>query len=141
MPAIVGRRAGPHAMPALNTVLTWALLLAAVAAGYVSYGWRGVVLAVTVVVFWMLLQLSRSLRALRAAAGRPVGQVPSAVMLHARLHRGMRLVQILALTRSLGVRLSDEPETWCWRDEAGDEVRVELRDGRLAAWDLKRAAA
>ena len=65
-------------------------MLAALAAGYVGYGWPGVVLALTVVVFWLLLQFSRALRTLRNAASGPVGQVASAVMLHSRLKAGMR---------------------------------------------------
>jgi hypothetical protein len=44
-----------------------------------------VVLAVTVVVFWLLLQFSRALRVMRRPPARPVGTVPNAVMLHARL--------------------------------------------------------
>ncbi len=120
--------------------LGWGLAAAAVAVGYAGYGWPGVVLALGVVVFWLLLQFSRALRALRLASGRPVGQVPNAVMLHARLRTGLRLPQVLALTRSLGRRVADDPETFAWRDDAGDEVQVELHDGRVTAWRLQRAA-
>ena len=120
--------------------LGWGLAAAAVAVGYAGYGWPGVVLALGVVVFWLLLQFNRALRALRLASGRPVGQVPNAVMLHARLRTGLRLTQVLALTRSLGRRIADDPETFAWRDEAGDEVQVELHDGRVTAWRLLRAA-
>ena len=63
--------------------LGWGLAVAAVAAGYVGYGWKGVVLAVTVAFFWLLLQFSQSLRVLRIASGRPVGLVPNAVMFNA----------------------------------------------------------
>lgn len=119
----------------------WGLAVAAVAAGWAGYGWRGVVLALGVVVFWLLLQFGRALRVLRAAAARPVGSLPNAVMLHARLRAGLRLPQVLALTRSLGRRIGDDPETWAWRDEGGDEVEVELRDGRVSAWRLRRAGA
>lgn len=121
--------------------LGWALAAAAVAAGYVSYGWKGVVLAVTVAFFWLLLQFSQSLRVLRIASARPVGVVPNAVMLNARLNTGMRLPQVLKLTRSLGRRVADEPETWAWADEAGDEVEVRLEDGRITRWELKRKPA
>ncbi|MBE0547123.1 MAG: hypothetical protein IH627_05560 [Rubrivivax sp.] len=119
----------------------WALAVAALAVGYAGYGWPGVVLALGVVVFWLLLQFSRALRALRQASGRPVGQVPNAVMLHAKLRRGLRLPQVLALTRSLGQRVAEEPETWAWRDAGGDEVQVELHDGRVTAWRLQRSDA
>jgi hypothetical protein len=126
----------------MSAALGWALAALAVAAGYVGYGWQGVVLAFTVIVFWLLLQFSRSLRAVRDASGRPVGQVDSAVMLHARVHAGMRLVEVLKLTRSLGRRVADEPaEAFAWRDGAGDEVRVDLRGGRVSAVTLVRAGA
>ena len=118
----------------------WALAVAAVAVGYAGYGWPGVLLALGVVVFWLLLQFSRALRALRAASGRPVGTVPNAVMLQARLRIGLRLPQVLALTHSLGNKVTEDPETWAWRDEAGDEVQVELRQGRVTAWRLQRSA-
>ena len=125
----------------MNAVLGWGLAMAALAAGYIGYGWPGVLLAVSVTFFWLVLQFSRSVRVLRLAAANPVGRVPSAVMLHARLHAGMRLPQVLALTRSLGTRLSQAPEVWAWCDDAGDEVRVELHDGLLTRWDLHRAGA
>jgi hypothetical protein len=117
----------------------WALAVAAVAAGYVSYGWPGVALAVTVVVFWLLLQFNRAVRAMRTAADRPVGHVDNAVMLHTKLGTGMRLLDVLKITRSLGQRVADDPETFLWRDAGGDAVRVELRDGKLVAWALERA--
>jgi len=127
----------------LNALLGWCLVVAAVAAGYVGYGWRGVALALTVTVFWLLLQFSRALRALREAGRNPVGQVASAVMFNARLHRGMRLPQVLKITRSLGRRRDDmgtgTGETWSWVDAGGHEVLVRLDGGRVTRWDLKRA--
>ena len=125
----------------MRGALGWGLALVAVAVGYQSWGWGGVVLAVTLTVFWLLLQFSRSLRVLRDAAGKPVGSVANAVMLNAKLHTGMRLPEVLKLTRSLGRPLSQDPEAWAWADEAGDEVRVTLQDGRVSAWELKRAGA
>lgn len=121
--------------------LGWALVVAAIAAGYVGWGWRGVALALTVAFFWLLLQFSQSLRVLRIASARPVGVVPNAVMLNARLARGMRLPDVLKITRSLGRRVADEPETWAWSDEAGDTVEVQLEGGRITAWALQRKAA
>jgi hypothetical protein len=132
---------GPSAAVLVNAALGWGLALAALAAGYVGYGWPGVVMAVSAIVFWLLLQFSRSLRVLGQAAGRPVGQVPSAVMLHARLQTGMRLPQVLALTRSLGKAVSKEPEVWAWRDDGGDELHVQLQAGRVTRWELRRGGA
>jgi hypothetical protein len=121
--------------------LEWALPLACVALGYAVWGWQGLVMALSLVVFWLLLQFSRAMRVMRTAGQAPVGTVPSAVMLHARLQTGLPLMKILTLTRSLGEKLTDEPETWRWRDGAGDSVRVVMRDGRCAEWALHRAAA
>jgi hypothetical protein len=126
----------------MSATVGWALAVLAVAAGYVGYGWPGVVLAITVVVFWLLLQFSRSLRVLRDASGRPVGSVDNAVMLQARVQPGMRLVDVLKLTKSLGTRVGDEPaEAFVWRDAAGDEVRIELRGGQVSGVTLTRAGA
>ena len=122
-----------------NALMGWGLVVAAVAVGYLGYGWRGVALAITVTAFWLLLQFSRGVRALRDASGNPVGQVPNAVMLHARMRTGMRLPDVLKTTRSLGRRVSDEPEVWAWVDAGGDEVQVSLRDGRVTEWALRRA--
>jgi Flp pilus assembly protein TadB len=125
----------------MRGALGWGLAVVAVAVGYHSWGWGGVVLALTLTVFWLLLQFSRSLRVLRDAAGAPVGSVANAVMLSSKLHAGMRLPDVLKLTRSLGRPLSQDPEAWAWVDEGGDEVRVTLHDGRVTAWELKRAGA
>ena len=118
----------------------WALAVAATAMGYVAYGWHGVAVAVSATVFWLLLQFSRALRVMRQATGKPVGHVDSAVMLHARMKKGLRLIDILVLTRSLGEKLADDPETFGWRDASGASVRVELTDGRCSAWALERVA-
>jgi hypothetical protein len=125
----------------MTGLLGWGLALVAVAVSYVFYGWRGVLLAVSVTVFWLLLQISRAVRTLRVASERPMGTVPSAVMLHAQLRSGLRLPEVLMLTRSLGRRVADDPETFVWEDEAGDAVRVEFRRGRCSAWTLQRRAA
>lgn len=123
----------------MSPALGWALAVLAVAAGYASWGWPGVALALTVVVFWMLLQWSRVMRTLRLAGGAPVGHVPSAVMLQARLATGMRLLDVLPLTRSLGQRVSEEPEVWRWADASGAAVELEFAAGRLQRWVLSRA--
>lgn len=125
----------------MRALLGWGLALAAFVAGWVGWGWRGVALAFTATVFWLLLQFSRSLRVLRQAGARPVGSIDNAVMLHARLHAGMRLLEILPLTRSLGCKVADAPETYVWTDAGGDRVRVELCDGRCSAYALERAVA
>ena len=124
-----GDRRGARAVMT-GDALGWGLAALAVAVGYWGYGWPGVVLAATAIVFWLLLQFSRALRALRLAAEAPVGQVPSAVMLHARLHPGMRLADIITITRSLGRKVGDDPETFAWSDASGAEVQIEFARGR-----------
>ena len=122
----------------MNPIVGWGLAVVGIAAGYVGWGWPGVVLGVTVVVFWLLLQFSRSLRVLKQAAGSPVGHVDSAVMLHSKLKAGMPLLQVLVLTRSLGTRLSETPERWGWADPGGARVSLEFDGGKLASWQLSR---
>ena len=123
----------------------WALALTALVVGGLQWGWQGVVLAITVIVFWLLLQFSRALRVMRQAAGAPVGHVDSAVMLHTKLRTGMRLIDIIPLTRSLGqagkpqgLQDTQALEIFTWTDAAGVAVRVELRAGRLQRWELQR---
>jgi hypothetical protein len=122
----------------LNPIVGWGLAVVGIAAGYVGWGWPGVVLGVTVTVFWLLLQFSRSLRVLKQAARSPVGHVDSAVMLHSKLKAGMPLMQVLVLTRSLGTRLSETPERWGWADPGGARVSLEFDGGKLASWQLSR---
>jgi hypothetical protein len=123
--------------------LGWVLAALALVVGYFAYGWRGVVLAITIVVFWLLLQFSRALRAMRLAGAAPVGKVPSAVMLNARLKRGMTLVQVIGITRSLGERVNgaEQPQdVWRWRDDGGAAVALTFERGRLVAWAMEREA-
>jgi uncharacterized protein (DUF58 family) len=122
----------------MNAAVGWGLAALAIAVGYLQWGWPGVALGITLVVFWMLLQWSRVMRVLRQAGSAPVGLVPSAVMLHAKLRTGMRLLDILPITRSLGRKVADEPETFAWSDESGACVTVELVNGRCTAWRLTR---
>ena len=122
----------------MSSALGWTLAALAVAVGYWAYGWPGVMLAGTATVFWLLLQFSRALRAMRLAADAPVGHVPSAVMLHSRLSAGMQLTDVIKLSHSLGRKLRDEPETFAWRDESGAEVEIEFVGGRCRQWRLTR---
>ena len=39
-------------------MIGWALAAAALLAGWLSYGWRGLVLALSVIAFWLLLGVS-----------------------------------------------------------------------------------
>jgi hypothetical protein len=122
-------------------VIGWALATAALVAGWLGYGWRGVVLALSVIAFWLLLQASRTLRVLRNAAQSPLGHVDSAVMLNAKLSVGLRLAEVMAMTRSLGRKVSDGPEVYAWRDGGGDELEATFVNGRCTRWQLRRQHA
>jgi len=129
----------------MNQMIGWVLAALAIAVGYVQWGWQGALFGVTLAVFWLLLQFNRVMRVMRAAGEAPKGEVPNAVMLNAKLKPGMRLIEILALTKSLGERVDGDAgaagvERWRWRDAGGDEVHVTLSNGRCTEWRLVRAA-
>ena len=123
----------------MNPTVGWALAVAALVAGWLAYRWPGLVMAVTVIAFWMLLQFNRALRTMKNAASAPVGHIDSAVMLNARLQRGLTLMQVVALTRSLGRKLTDSPGTWVWSDAGGAAVTLVFAKSRLENWRLSRA--
>jgi hypothetical protein len=118
----------------------WALAAGASAAATWAWGWRGLVMALSVAVFVMLLQLHQGLRVMQRAGRAPVGRVPSAVALQARLHTGMSLLAVLRLTGSLGQRVADEPTRWAWADAAGDTLTLVFVGAKLRSWALVRAA-
>ncbi|MBV8036487.1 hypothetical protein [Roseateles sp.] len=113
------------------------LALAALVLGGALLGWQGVIFAMTGIVFWLLLQMSRLMRVMKMAGAAPMGSVGNAVMLAAKLQTGMKLVDLISLAGSLGVKQG--PETFVWRDAGGDSVEVVLKKGRLAEWRLTRA--
>jgi hypothetical protein len=113
------------------------LALAGLVLGGVLLGWQGVIFATTGIIFWLLLQISRLMRVMKTAGSAPLGSVANAVMLNSKLHAGMKLVDLIALAGSLGVKQA--PETFVWRDGNGDAVEVVLKKGKLAEWRLIRA--
>lgn len=133
----------------MNAWTGWGLAALGVGVGWNQWGWPGVVLGVTLIVFWLLLQFSRSVRVMSRAAQAPVGHVDSAVMLHAKLRTGMRLLDILPLTRSLGQKVdaaaadsatsgAATEEVFEWSDASGARVRVAMARGRCVQWSLLR---
>jgi len=109
--------------------------------GYHWYGWPGVAGAAGALVMWMLLHFTRMLQVLRRAANRPKGHVESSVMLNARLHPGVSLMQVVALTRSLGELRSPanaQPEVFRWTDTGQSFVECEFLGGKLTSWRLHR---
>ena len=125
----------------MNPVLGWAMALVALAAGWRGYGWPGMALAFTVIVFWLLIQFNRSVKVMRNAASSPVGHIDSAVMLNAKLSAGLPMIRIVTLTKSLGKRMAEAPETWAWADASGSSVTIVFDKGRCKRWALTRPAA
>ena len=112
-----------------------------VAAGWRAYGWGGVVAVAGGLVMWALLHVTRITRVLGRAADAPLGYVASAVMLNAKLKPGVNLLHVLAMTRSLGERLSAvdaDPEIFRWTDGGASSVTCEFRNGKLVSWTMFR---
>jgi hypothetical protein len=106
-----------------------------------AFGWWGFSLVASGIIFWLLQHTSRLLFSLERAADQPVGTVSNAVMIHAQLHSGLRLLQVISLAGSLGQLESpqdQQPEVFVWRDEVGDGVRCNFLEGRLTDWVLIR---
>ena len=124
-------------------ILTLVFAIALGAGAWRAGGWAGVALAVSGLVLWFLLHYTRLINVMKRAADRPIGYVDSAVMLNAKLKPGSALLHVLALTRSMGERLSPEgaePEVYRWTDAGGSQVTAEFEGGKLARWRLDRPA-
>jgi len=122
----------------MNKWIGGALALAALIVGGLLYGWKGVILALSAVMFWLLMQFTRLMRVMRMANSSPLGHVDSAVMLNARLRPGMRLMELIPLTRSLGRKLEGRAEAYVWTDAGGVSVEVQMRQGQVQGWQLLR---
>ena len=125
----------------MHPMLGWAMALVALAAGWRGYGWPGIALALSVIVFWLLMQFNRSVKVMRNAASAPVGHIDSAVMLNSKLSAGLPMLRVVALTKSLGKRVAEDPETWAWADASGSGVSIVFAKGRCQRWTLTRPIA
>ncbi len=108
-----------------------------------QFGWAGIALAGGGVVMWILLHFTRMLTILKKAADRPIGHVASAVMLNAKLKKGVSLMHVIAMTRSLGSLQSpkdEQPEVFTWTDAGQSSVTCTFVGGKLAEWSLYRPA-
>lgn len=123
----------------MNPWIGVGLALLALFGGGALLGIQGVIFATTGIVFWLLLQISRLMRVMKTAGAAPMGAVGNAVMLAAKLHAGMKLVDLISLAGSLGTKQG--AETFVWRDAGGDAVEVVLKQGKLVEWRLIRAGA
>ena len=118
-------------------------VIAFVAGAWVQYQWAGVAIATGAVVMWILLHFTRMVTVMSRAANRPVGHVASAVMLNVKLQKGVNLMHVIALTKSLGERLSEEnaqPELFKWTDSGDSFVICTFKDGKLKSWEMTRPA-
>ena len=127
--------------------MTWQRILtfmAAIALGAMAWragGGAGLALLFSGLLLWFLLYYTRIMTIMKRAADRPIGYVGSAVMLNAKLKPRMPLLNVIALTRSLGERLSAEgaePEVYRWRDPGDSHVTTEFEGGRQLRWQLQR---
>jgi hypothetical protein len=122
----------------MNIWIGSVLALAALLIGGWLFSWQGVILALSGITFWLLMQFTRLMRVMKAATDAPIGHIESAVMLNAKLAIGMKMSDLIPLTRSLGKKLTDKPETYGWLDAGGVRVEVVLEGGKVACWTLLR---
>ena len=109
-----------------------------------ALGWWGFSLVSSGIVFWLLQLSTRLMQTMERAADQPVGSVANAVMFHAQLHDGLRLLKVIELAASLGQRIVSEDKNtdiFEWRDAGSDSVQCHFHEGRLQQWSLSRANA
>ena len=115
-------------------VLVPLAIIGGAALAYRSYGWPGIAVVVTFLVFGILLHFTRLMTILKRAANRPIGHVDSAVMLNAKLKPGATLMHVVAMTRSLGLLKSAkdvQPEVFEWKDAGESVVTCTFVGGKL----------
>jgi hypothetical protein len=122
-------------------ILTLAAIAVLTLGAWQAFGWPGIALAVGGIVMWVLLHFTRLLTILKKAADRPIGHVASAVMLHAKLKKGVTLMHVIAMTRSLGLLQTPkdvQPEVYTWTDTSDSVVTCTFVGGKLTEWSLLR---
>ena len=125
----------------LQTILIPLAIIAAAALAWQSYGWKGISVVVSMLVFGILLHFSRMMQVLKRAANRPIGYVGSAVMLNAKLKPGVTLLHVVAMTKALGELKSvkdQQPELYRWTDGTESHVTCEFFGGKLVKWEMLR---
>jgi hypothetical protein len=124
-----------------NKILAPAVLVIFTAGAWHAFGWAGIALATGGVLMWLLLHFTRLVTILNKAASRPIGHVASAVMLHAKLQKGVTLMHVIAMTRSLGALQTEkdaQPEVYTWTDTSQSVVTCTFMGGKLTEWTLSR---
>ena len=125
----------------LRNILVPIGLVVLMIAAYRSASWPGVAAVAGGIIMWGLLHFTRLMSIMKKASNRPIGYVGSAVMLNVKLRPKVALVHVIAMTRSLGQRLSEEgqsPEIYRWTDGTNSYVTCEFVNGRLMKWELQR---
>ena len=125
----------------LRNILVPIGLIVLMIAAYQSASWPGVAAVAGGIIMWGLLHFTRLMSIMKKASNRPIGYVGSAVMLNVKLRPKVALVHVIAMTRSLGQRLSEEgqsPEIYRWTDGTHSSVTCEFVNGRLMKWELQR---
>ena len=128
----------------MQKILIPLAIIGGAAIAYQSYGWRGLVVVASVLVFGILLHFSRMMQVLKRAANRPIGSVDSAVMLNAKIKSGATLLHVVAMTRSLGLLKSAkgaQPEVFEWKDGSQSVVTCTFVGGKLSHHELFRPQA
>ncbi len=125
----------------LQKILIPIAIIGGTALAYRWYGWPGVAGAISIVVFWVLLNFNRTMAVLKRATNRPIGYVDSAVMLNAKLKPGLSLLHVVAMTKSLGAlqtAKAAQPEVFRWTDGGQSHVTCTFVGGKLAHHELFR---
>ncbi len=126
-----------------NKILAPVAILVFTIGAWQAFHWAGIALAAGGVVMWILLHFTRMVTILKKAANRPIGHVASAVMLNAKLQKGASLMDVIAMTRSLGQLLTEkdtQPEIFRWTDAGQPQVTGTFVGGKLTEWTLERPA-
>lgn len=108
-----------------------------------AWGWWGFSLVSSGIIFWLLQHVTRLMKTMESAAERPTGSLDNAVMFHAQLHKGQRLLKVIGMAQSLGnlqTAQGEQPEIFSWQDASGDRVECTFQEGRLTHWNLQRMA-
>ena len=124
-----------------NKILAPLAILVFTIGAWQAFQWAGIALAAGGVVMWILLHFTRMVTILKKAANRPIGHVASAVMFNAKLKKGVTLMHVIAMTRSLGELLREkdtQPEIFRWTDAGQSHVTCTFVGGKLTEWTLVR---
>jgi hypothetical protein len=110
-------------------ILTLTAIAVLIVGAWQAFGWPG------------MLHFTRMVTILKKAADRPIGHVASAVMLNAKLKKGVNLMHVIAMTRALGELQTEkdaQPEIYRWTDAGLSSVSCTFVGGKLTEWTLQR---